>query len=405
MRVLLVHNYYRQAGGEDTIFEQEVDLLRANGVAVETLIFTNDSFDGTLLGNAVSALRSLYNTRSARQVSGAIDAFQPDIIHIHNLFYTASASVIRAAKQHRIPVVMTLHNYRLVCVSGLLMREGRIPCEECLTKTVALAGIQHACFRDSSGQSAHLSAITLLHKVTGIWKQVDRFVVVTDFARQKILRSSLHLHPDQILVKPNFVADAGYTGPDERDDFFLFVGRLTFEKGISALLQAAEMDGFPLLITGDGPMVGEVHRAAERTPSIRYLGQQPRQAVLDALKRCRALIVPSLWYEGLPTVILEAFAAGTPVICSDQQNLNQIVKHNQTGLSFRAGDSLELCRTIHLFCQDQIDQHRWSQQAYHEFQTYYTAQVSLQTTLALYTELIKKQDLSDAEIMPYRLKK
>jgi glycosyltransferase involved in cell wall biosynthesis len=395
MRVLLIHNYYQQPGGEDTVFEQEVDLLRAGNVAVETLVFTNDSFDGTVLGNLGSAVRSLYNTQSARRLNETIDRFKPDIIHIHNLFYTASASIISTARQRRIPVVMTLHNYRLVCVSGLLMREGRIPCEQCLTQTLPLAGIRHACFRNSTGQSAHLSAITLLHKLTGIWKQVDRFVVVTDFARQKILRSSLRLQPEQVMVKPNFVADAGYSGPDQREDFFLFAGRLTFEKGISVLLQAAEMDGFPLEIIGDGPMVADVHRAAERTPTIRYRGQQPRRVVLDALKRCRALIVPSLWYEGLPTVILEAFATGTPVICSDQQNLNQIVQDNQTGLSFRTGDSLELCRAIQLFSQDQIGQYRWSQQAYQEFQTRYTAAVSLQQTLTLYDELIEKQGHPD----------
>jgi glycosyltransferase involved in cell wall biosynthesis len=394
MRVLLIHNYYQQAGGEDTVFEQEVDLLRANNVAVETLVFTNDSFDGTLLGNVGSAFRSLYNTQSARRLNEAIDRFGPDVIHIHNLFYTASASVIRTAKQRHIPVVMTLHNYRLVCVNGLLIREGRIPCEQCLTQTLALGGIRHACFRDSPGQSAHLSVITMLHKITGIWKQVDRFIVVTDFARRKILGSSLNLQPGQVIVKPNFVADAGYARPEERDDFYLFVGRLTFEKGVRVLLMAAEMDGFPLEIIGDGPLVADVHQAMERTPTIRYRGQQARAAVLDALKRCRALIVPSLWYEGLPTVILEAFAAGTPVICSDQQNLNEIVKDNQTGLSFRTGDSLELCRAIHLFGQDQIGQYRWSQQAYQEFKSRYTAQVSLQTTRTLYNELIGKQSLS-----------
>ncbi|WP_245826205.1 glycosyltransferase family 4 protein [Spirosoma rigui] len=391
MRVLLIHNYYQQSGGEDTVFEQEVDLLRANGVTVETLTFTNDSFDGTLLGNAASAVRALYNTQSARRLHEAIARFRPDVVHSHNLFYTASASIIRAAKQRHVPVVMTLHNYRLVCINGLLMREGRIPCEKCLTQTLALAGIRHACFRNSPGQSAHLAAITLLHKLTGIWKQVDRFVVVTDFARQKILGSSLHLKTGQVTVKANFVADAGFTGPEEREDFFLFVGRLTFEKGIGVALQAAEMDGFPLVVIGDGPLVADVQRAADRTPSIQYWGARPRRAVLDALKRCRALIVPSLWYEGLPTVILEAFAAGTPVICSDQQNLNQIVTHNQTGLSFRTGDSLELCQAVHRFSQDQIRQYRWSQQAYQTYQTQYTSEVSLRTIMAIYEDLIEKQ--------------
>ncbi|MBC3783960.1 glycosyltransferase family 4 protein [Spirosoma utsteinense] len=395
MRLLLLHNYYQQGGGEDTVFEHECDLLRDNGITVETLIFNNDSFDGTLLGNARSAVQSLYNLQSASRLNQAIDRFKPDIIHIHNLFYTASASVIRVAKKRQLPVVMTLHNYRLVCLNGLLMREGKVSCEICLTQTLPLAGIRNACFRDSPAQSAHLTAITSLHKLTGIWKLVDRFIVVTDFARQKILSSSLKLLPEQVTVKANFVADAGYTRPDERSDFFLYAGRLTVEKGVGVLLMAAETDGFPLEIIGDGPLVPDVIRASERTPTIRYRGKQPRAVVLDALKRCRALIVPSLWYEGLPTVILEAFASGTPVICSDQHNLNQIVRDGDTCLLFRTGDSLELGRTIRIFNHDSLGRHRWGQQAYGEFQARYTKDVSLQTTLTLYSELIGKQALTD----------
>ncbi|GAB3893328.1 glycosyltransferase family 4 protein [Spirosoma agri] len=388
MRVLLIHNYYQQGGGEDTVFEQEINLLRDNGVTVETLIFDNDSFDGTLVGNALSAVRSLYNTQSARRLDRVIRQFRPDIVHIHNLFYTASAAVIWMAKKRHLPVVMTLHNYRLVCVNGLLMRGGITPCETCLTQLVPLAGIRNACFRGSMAQSAHLSAITLLHKVTGIWKSVDRFMVVTDFARQKILSSSLRLRSEQVCVKPNFVADAGYTNPEERADFFLYVGRLTAEKGISVLLQAAEKEGFRLDIIGDGPLMDDVLRATERTATIRYRGKQPREVVLTALKKCRALIVPSLWYEGLPTVILEAFASATPVICSDQQNLNQIVKNGQTGLLFKTGDSADLIRVLQTFTLHSDHLHHLAQQAYDEFLTRYTKTVSFKATLALYEELV-----------------
>ncbi|SOD78851.1 glycosyltransferase family 4 protein [Spirosoma fluviale] len=396
MRVLLIHNYYHQRGGEDVIFEQEVDLLRENGITVETLIFTNDQFDGTMLGNARSAIQSFFNWQSAKRLDLAIRQFRPDVVHIHNLFYTASAAVIWTAKKRNIPVVMTLHNYRLVCVNGLLMREGKIPCEQCLTKLIALPGVQNACFRDSKAQSAHLSAITGLHKLTGLWQRVDRFVVVTDFARQKMLSSSLRLRPEQLSVKPNFVADAGYVDPAEREDFFLYVGRLTFEKGLGVLLDAAETDGFLLDIIGGGPLVSEVVRASENTPAIRYQGQQPRTIVLEALKRCRALIVPSLWYEGLPTVILEAFATGTPIICSDQQNLNEIVKDNHTGLSFRTGDSRDLCRIIRNFSENIPNQQRLAQNAYREFQNRYTRALSLRAILTIYEEVIAKQNLSNA---------
>ncbi|AUD06185.1 glycosyltransferase family 4 protein [Spirosoma pollinicola] len=394
MRVLLIHNYYQQGGGEDTIFKQEVDLLREYGIVVETLTFDNESFDGTLVGNVQSAVQALYNFQSGRRLDHVISQFLPDIVHIHNLFYTASAAVIRTAKKRQIPVVMTLHNYRLVCVNGLLMRGGETPCEVCLTKTIPLAGIRNACFQNSKAKSAHLSAITLLHKLTGIWKQVDRFVVLTDFTHQKILSSSLKLQPEQVCVKPNFVADAGYTGPEGRGDFFLYAGRLTVEKGVDVLLQAAEKCGFPLEIIGDGPLAVAVQQMSEQVPTIRYRGKQPREAVLEAINHCRALLVPSRWYEGLPTVILEAFASGTPVICSDQQNLNQIVKDGQTGLLFRTGDSVDLGQTISRFRLDKSGQSILSQNAYIEYQTRYAKNVALQATLDLYDALIDKQKIS-----------
>ncbi|MVM37181.1 glycosyltransferase [Spirosoma sp. HMF3257] len=388
MRVLLIHNFYQQAGGEDTVFQQEIALLRENGVEVETLTFTNENFDGTLARKLSSAMRSLYNTHSAARTKQVIGQFRPDVVHIHNLFYTATAAVIRVAKQRAVPVVMTLHNYRLVCVNGLLMREGKVPCETCLTQLIPVAGIRHACFRKSHLQSAQLSLTTLLHKLTGIWRSVDRFVVLTAFARQKILTSSLHLLPTQVVVKPNFVPDVGYADPAKRQDYFLFIGRLSPEKGIRVMLEAAKKKSFNLRIIGDGPLRREVAQAATRLPQVAFTGWQDRSVVLAALKMCRALIVPSVWYEGLPTVILEAFATGTPIICSDQENLNQIVSDGQVGRLFKTGNSDDLSRVI-----DELSHHKpeqLAQYAQNSRQAYgkYSKESSYRATMSLYESLI-----------------
>ena len=370
MRVLLIHNFYQQPGGEDAVFRQEAALLRANGVAVETLTFTNETFGERLLNNLRPALQSLYNTDSARRVGAAIDRFRPDVVHVHNLFYTASASVIRVAKQRGVPVVMTLHNYRLVCVNGLLMREEKIPCETCLTQTVPLAGVRHSCFRHSRLQSAQLSLTTTLHKLTGIWQSVDRFIVLTDFARQKFLASSLRLAPAQVVVKPNFVADTGYADPDGRQEFYLFIGRLSAEKGVELLLEAARQNPFRLRIIGDGPLTPAVEQAAAALPTLSFLGWQDRAVVLESIKTCRALIVPSLWYEGLPTVILEAFATGTPVISSDGPNLRQIVADGQTGRLFKTGDAEDLNRVINQIDSQPAQRARYAQNSRQEYSNY-----------------------------------
>lgn len=346
MRILFVHNYYQQRGGEDGVFQQEVSSLRENGHAVETVEFTNERFDGSLIGNLLGAVKSLYNSQSARRVEQAIDTFQPDIVHIHNLFYEASPSVIRAAKRRGIPVVMTLHNYRLVCNSGMLSRAEQVPCERCLTKTIPLAGVRYGCFRDSRIQSTQLTAITSLHKLTGLWRSVDRYIVLTEFARKKILESSLNLRPEQVVVKPNAVPDLGYSGPEQREDFFLYIGRLSFEKGIKVLLEAAKSQTFELVIAGDGPFREEVEQVANQYTNVTYVGKLDRQAGIDMMKRAKAILVPSIWYEGLPTTILEAFSTGTPIICSDQENLEEIIGSDETGLFFKTGNSTSLVNTI-----------------------------------------------------------
>ena len=391
MRVLLIHNFYQQPGGEDAVFIRETSLLRENGVEVETLTFTNEQFDGTLTGNLQSAVKAIYNPESARRAGDVIDRFQPNVVHVHNLFYTASAAVIRAAKRRGVPVVMTLHNYRLVCVSGLLMRSGKIPCETCLTQTLPLAGIWHACFRDSRVQSAQLGLTTALHKLTGIWRSVDRFIALTEFARQKFLASSLRLAPGQVAVKPNFVPDAGCANPELRQDFFLFIGRLSPEKGIDVLLDAARKSSFPLKIIGDGPLAPLVIQAAAELLNVTYVGWLGRDEVQEQLKTCRALVVPSVWYEGLPTVVLEAFATGTPIICSDQQNLNQLVRDGETGLLFKTGNGTDLSRVFRLFDEQPDIQRQLAHNSRREYTEKYTKETAFQAINQLYAGVIAQQ--------------
>lgn len=387
MRVLVLHNYYQQAGGEDAVFDQEVALLRQNGLTVETLTFTNESFDGSFMGNLQSAWMAFYNTESARRLAQMLDDFKPDVLHIHNLFYTASPAMVLVARQRGIPVVMTLHNYRLVCANGLLMRSGKTPCEDCLTSTVPLAGIRYGCFRDSPAQSAHLTLLTSVHRLRNTWKQVNRFVVLTEFARQTFLRSSLRLDPRQVTVKPNAVSELGFTPLMGRADYFLYVGRLSEEKGIRVLLEAAQQAEFPLHIIGDGPLTSLVREAASQLPYVQYLGAQPRAVVWEAIRQCRALVVPSVCYEGLPTVVLEGFSAGTPVICSDQKNLNQIVRHNETGLSFRTGDGADLARVIGSLA----DFEQIARNGYQEYLTSYTPKRSFDGLHRIYQAVIAEQ--------------
>ncbi|MEZ0608462.1 glycosyltransferase family 4 protein [Fibrella sp. WM1] len=386
MRILFIHNYYRLRGGEDTIFEQEFAKLRELGHDVDAVIFTNDQFGESIGGKLLSAFQTLNNRASAQRVKEAITRFKPDVVHIHNLFYTASPAVINAVKACNVPVVMTLHNYRLVCASGLLMRPGEIPCERCLTKTVPLDGIRFGCFRDSRVQSAQLTAITSLHKLTHTWQHVDRFITLTNFARQKMLQSSLQLRPEQVVVKPNFVPDLGYTAHDLRGDFFLFVGRLSQEKGIDVLLEAAKQVALPIEVVGEGPLQAAVEAAAQQG-QVRYRGSLPREQAVERMRQCRAIIVPSIWYEGLPTVILEAFATGTPVICSDQGNLNQIVEDEKTGKLFKTGHAPSLATILTTISQDTSSLAAWGQTARQTFTEHYEEKIVIHKLLDIYMSI------------------
>jgi glycosyltransferase involved in cell wall biosynthesis len=389
MRILVIHNRYQQAGGEDAIVRQETDLLRRYGHSVELLLFDNEEFSSSLGKKIRGAVLSINNPTSARRVADAIRTFRPDVVHIHNLFYTASPAIIDAAKRWNVPVVMTLHNYRLVCNSSLLMRPAELACERCLTKTLPLDGIRHGCFRGSRLQSAQLTALTSLHKLTGTWQRVDKYIALTEFARQKFLHSSLRLAPEQIVVKPNAVPELGFSPPADRTDTYLYVGRLTVDKGVRVLLEAFRHTPHSIDIVGDGPLRGEVEAAAAACPTIRYHGPLDRAEVVTYLKRCRALVLPSLWYEGLPTVLLEAYATGTPVLCSDQQNLNQLVLNGQTGQLFQTGSAVSLLHALQTLTPEQAA--RYGRAAYAQWQDHYTEQANYEQLVRAYESVLERK--------------
>jgi len=337
MKVMLLHNRYTQAGGEDAALSLEEDVLKAKGHQAHTVIFQNEKASSGALKKVKDAF---HNKRSADKVSSAIDEFKPDIIHIHNWFYEASPSVIDTAYKKGVPVVMTLHNYRLVCANALLLRNNH-PCELCVNKTFGYPGVWYKCYHDSAIQSAWVTAITGTHKKRGTWQQkVNTYIVLTEFAKSRFVNSSLNVPPEKMVIKPNFIPDPG-EGHQPREDFYLFAGRLSPEKGVNVLLDAFSQLDHKLVVAGDGP----VSNAA----NVSFAGKKNNQELMDLMKRCKALVFPSIWYEGLPFVIVEAFAAGTPVIASNLGSMSELVKHRYNGLHFEPGSATDLRDAIMAF--------------------------------------------------------
>lgn len=349
MRILFVHNRYQQAGGEDRALELESSLLIEKGHEVTILFFDNQGLTESWLQKAVTFRNAIYNKGSALILRKKILAFKPDIIHFHNVFFAASPSVIKEASVQGIPVVFTLHNYRLICSNALLLRDNK-PCEICVQKKLPFDGIRYGCYRKSALASAMVTLSTGIPKLRDSWHRwVDQFIVLSSFAKEKFLHSSLGATEEQLIVKPNFVPDPGM-GHETREDYFLFVGRLSTEKGIHLLMEAFKnMPDQKLRVVGEGPEKDTLNSKYGLLNNIEFLGSQNRDEILSLMKKSRALVFPSIWYEGLPYVILEALSTGTPILASNLGAMASLVKDGYNGLLFDPSDGEKLQSAVRSF--------------------------------------------------------
>ncbi len=348
MRILFVHNKYQYRGGEDTTLESERLLLLAKGHDVEVLEFDNYNIKG-LSAKIRTGISSFYNGQSARKLASSIESFKPDIIHVHNLFFNSSPSSLYKAKALGIPVVMTVQNYRLICANAMLLRNNKV-CELCVTHTFPLAGIRYKCYRSSAVESALVTGITSLHKMLSTWtSKVNHYIVPSYFLKQKLQHSSLKLREHQATVIPNLSEDLAFeTGG--RSDYFLFVGRLAYEKGIDILVDCfANNPDLTLVIAGDGPEKSNLLSRIRDIPTIRYVGLQPKDEVRALMKKSKALIFPSRWYEGLPLTIIEALSTGTPVIAASLGAMPEMIREGYNGFLFLPGNSVALAERIRQF--------------------------------------------------------
>jgi glycosyltransferase involved in cell wall biosynthesis len=385
MKLLLLHTYYRLSGGEDSVYEAEMSLLQNIGHAVLPLTFYNE--DLVSFPSWQQAQLTLWNQEAYRRMRQTIRDYKPDLLHAHNTFPLASPAVIRAAKAEGIPVVMTLHNYRLLCVNALFFRRGRV-CEDCLGR-IPWRGVLHGCYRDSRPASAVVAAMLTLHRALGTWNMVDRFIALTEFGRQKFIEGGFL--PEKISVKPNFVHPD--PGPGEgRGGYALFVGRLSPEKGLGTLLMAWERLGgkVPLKIVGDGPLAPEVQVAQKRIPGVEWLGRKAPEEVYALMGEASFLVFPSEWYEGFPKVLAEAFAKGLPVLASALGSQGSIVDHGRTGLHFRPGDPEDLAAKVEWLLAHPNELARMRKEARAEYEAKYTAEENYRQLMAIYQTVLER---------------
>lgn len=383
LKVLLVHNFYQQPGGEDQVFKAESALLERHGHEVVHYTDHNDRIRELKPAEILAA--TLWNRESGQEVSELLRKERPRVVHVHNTFPLISPSVYYAASAAGIPLVQTLHNYRLLCPMAEFFRDGRV-CEDCLGR-VPWPGVLHACYRGSRFASGTVATMLTAHRVLGTWqRKIGAYIALTEFARQKFIAGGLP--SERIVVKPNFVDPDPGVGKGG-GGYALFVGRLASSKGIATMLDAWERAGGkglpPLRIVGDGPLRDLVIASAGRIERVQWLGRRSREEVLALMRDALILIFPSEWYEGaLPLVILEAYAVGLPVVASNIGSMTTMVGDQRTGIHFRSGDAMDLADKVAGIASQPAAIAAMRREARTEFEARYTANGNYDQLMRIY---------------------
>jgi len=390
VKILLVHNFYRQHGGETAVFEAERRMLQAAGHQVISYTRDSNEIEGFGPGErAALTPAAIWSPRSHREIGALIAREAPDVAHFTNTFPLISPSAYYACRKARVPVVQSIHNYRLICPAATLWRDGAI-CEECVDHSL-LRSVQHACYRQSRPTSAVLATALAVHRRLGTYAdRIDRYIALTEFARDKLITGGL---PERkISVKPNFIEpDPGVRA--STGDHALFAGRLTAEKGVHALLDAWKQlgPGVPLHIAGDGPLRDALERriASERIAGATLLGSLSRDAMLRELHSARILVFPSEWYEGMPMAILEAFACGVPTIASRLGGMQEMIDDGRTGLLVAPADPGDLAARVRWAFAHENELAALGRAARAEYEAHYTAAANCTRLIEIYQQAIE----------------
>ena len=354
-RVLIIHNYYQIPGGEDTVVNNEKRLLKEHGHAVFFYMRENREINEfSLLQKLCLPFQTIFSPRTYHEIKRIIREKRIDLIHVHNTLSLISPSVYYAAFHCKVPVIQTVHNFRLLCPGAVFVRKGSI-CEACVEKGL-VCSLKGKCYRDSLLQTL-VSALTLkLHRIAGTYGKIY-YICLTEFNKKKLLllnnRGKLLIEPDHVFVKPNFVWSASEVLPTaKRKNQFLYVGRIDALKGIEVLLEAWKgIKESQLVICGTGPKEFHVVEFLKQNKldNVLLLGQVNHERVLELLRESRALIMPTQWYEGQPMVILESYSAGTPIIGSRLGNVQDMIVEKVTGYTFSHNKPEELQNIIKSF--------------------------------------------------------
>jgi len=390
MKIVMVHNTYQQAGGEDIVFRNDCESLRSRGHEVVEYLRSNDDVEKFVsIRRLVLAKQTIWASDTRKEFRQLLLREKPHIVHVHNTFVMISPSIYWACRDARVPIVQTLQNYRLMCPGALFLRDEKV-CEECLEHGV-WRGVRYGCYRGSRPATAVVAAMLSTHRILGTWSRlIEYYLAPTEFGRRKYIAGGLPA--EKMLVKPNCVQPDPGEGNGDRS-YALFVGRLSTEKGLRTLLAAWTRlrVSIPLQIVGDGPLRPELEEYARQQglESVSFRGRLSGEETMAMMKGARCLVFPSECYEGLPMTVIEAFACGTPVIASNMGAMQDLIADGRTGLHFTPGDAEDLANKAERAWTRAADMAVMGKQARQEYVSKYTAASNYEILMGAYQRAIQ----------------
>ena len=382
-KVILIHNKYKISGGEDSVVKNESVLLEKD--LVDVYLIDNHSING-FFKKVFTLLQTPFSWVNGTLIKSILSAeSKPQVVHIHNYFPLLSPSIFYAIKKENIPVVHTLHNFRSVCPTALLMFDGKI--EERSIKNNSWWAVPKKVYRHSFVGTFALCCMIELHKKLGTWhKKVDAYIALTEFSRNKFIEAGWPA--DKIYVKPNFIVDKfkGANKLDKKGGFAVYVGRLSEEKDIVTLLKSWQSINFPLKVIGVGPLEHQLNE--NENPNVEYLGKLASDKVIDWIQSADFLVLPSICYEGFPMVLVEAMCCGTPSIVSKLGSMEEIITHGKTGLHFEPGNAVDLALKVNSLIENKLLMCTMSVNARQEYLAKYTPDINYKQLMNIYQHAI-----------------
>ena len=384
MNILIVHNYYQIPGGEDTVVANEKQMLEENENNVIMYSRSNAEIaEMCILRKIILPISSIFNIRTYIEICEIIRREKIDIVHVHNTIHLISASVYYAAIHCHIPVVQTIHNFRLVCPGATFYRNNHI-CEDCVEKGMSCA-VKHGCYRNSRTQTL-LSVIGMkLHRLTGVYKKI-KYICLTEFNKEKLLQFN-QIKEEQIYVKPNFTFEPSVYSETATD--YLFIGRMEDIKGVPIVIEAfKKLPDKRLILAGTGSMLEKYMEQTREYKNIEFKGFVDKEDLQIILKQIKAVIVASQWYETFGMIVVEAFASRVPVIVGDIGNVGDLVDDLVNGVKFRYDSPEDLVKAIYRF--EQLDRNKLSKNAYSKYQKEFGKDRNYHMLEKIYNNMLKE---------------